>query len=304
MPVALLVGLGELIWDLIPAGRSLGGAPSNFAYHSRLLGNRAVIASRVGDDKLGCDASGVLSRVGVEANYLQVDLEHPTGTVGVEIDGHGEPHFTVNLDSAWDYLALSSQWGELAREAHVICFGTLGQRNPCARETIQSFLRLSRPTALRIFDVNLRHWFFTAELLVSSLEIANIVKFSSDELLTTAKLLSIDGSGEYEICRGLINLYGLDLVVVTRSERGSLLFTSRDVVEHTGYHVEVADTIGCGDAFTAALAHCLVNGLSLGEASETANRMGAWVATQAGATPPATRQKIEEILGSPDALKR
>lgn len=296
MSTALLIGLGELIWDIFPAGKCLGGAPSNFAYHSRLLGNQAVVASRVGNDELGREASRALSRVGVEAGYLQVDFEHPTGTVGVRVDGRGEPLFTVNPNSAWDYLTLSSQWSELARTAQVICFGTLGQRTLCARETIQSFLRLSHPSALRIFDVNLRHQFFNSELLASSLELSNIVKFSSEELLITAKLLGISETGEREISQALLKLYDLDLVAVTRSEKGSLLCTPRCVIEHTGYPVEVVDTVGCGDAFTAALAHCLVHGRALEEASEVANRMGAWVATQVGATPPVSRQKIEEIL--------
>lgn len=298
-----MVGLGELLWDILPSGRSLGGAPSNFAYHASLLGNRGVIASRVGNDELGHDALWELGRMGVEAKYIQIDLEYLTGTVGVMIDGCGEPTFTVNHDSAWDHLIFTQAWRELAHEAHVICFGTLGQRCPRASATIHSFLKLSRPAALRIFDVNLRHRFFSKETLVRSLETANVAKFSSDELLTTAELLGIPNTGEEEISRQLIRLYALDLVALTRSERGSLLFTEHDVIEHNGYHVKVADTIGCGDAFTAALAHCILRGLPLEETSETANRMGAWVATRAGATPVATTETIEEFLSGLEALR-
>lgn len=305
MSTTLMVGLGELIWDLAPSRnlRSLGGAPSNFAYHSSLLGNRAIVASRVGDDDLGRDARRKLGRVGVEVDYLQVDLEHPTGAVEVEVDAWGEPHFTINPDSAWDYMVLSPQFEELARRAQVICFGTLGQRCRPARETIHSFLRLSAPDCLRVFDVNLRHSFFDSEMLVNSMEAVNVAKFNSDELSATASMLNISGTREDEISRKLIGLFGLDLVAVTRSGKGSLLCTACATIEHSGYCVEVVDTIGCGDAFTAALAHCLVRGMSLDETSKTANRMGAWVATCAGATPTATRRTIEEVLSDSEVFK-
>ncbi|HYH86274.1 MAG TPA: carbohydrate kinase [Pyrinomonadaceae bacterium] len=292
-----VVGLGELIWDMFPEGRSMGGAPSNFAYQSRLLGNRSVVASRVGDDELGREALGVLGRAGVEAGYVQVDSKHPTGTVEVEIGERGEPRFTVNPNSAWDYLELSPRLAELARQADAVCFGTLGQRHPRARGTILSFVGLTPPGALRLFDVNLRHSFFSADMLVKSLELASIVKFNSDELSVAAGMLGLHASSEEELSRRLIAQYDLDLVAITRGEKGSLLLTEGRRVEHLGQRVKVADTIGCGDAFAAALAHCLLRGLSLETASEAANRLGAWVATQSGATPRATPQMIEEILG-------
>jgi fructokinase len=291
-----VVGLGELIWDMFPTGRSMGGAPSNFAYQARLLGNRAVIASRVGDDALGREASQAMNRAGVVADYVQVDFEHPTGTVGVEVDESGEPHFTVNADSAWDYLELSPRWAELAQKADAVAFGTLGQRHPCARATILSFLRLTSPRALRLFDVNLRHSFFTTEMLVESLTLASVVKFNSEELSAAARMLGIHARGEEGLSRRLIELYGLDLVALTRGDKGSLLVTEDQTVEHPGRAVQVVDTIGCGDAFAAALAHCMLRGLPLEAASEAANRLGAWVATRAGGTPETTPETIEGIL--------
>jgi fructokinase len=291
-----IVGLGELIWDMLPNGRSMGGAPSNFAYQSRLLGDRSVVASRVGDDELGREALEVLRRTGVEAGYVQVDFQHPTGTVGVEIDARGEPRFTVNPNSAWDYLEMSPRLAELARQADAVCFGTLGQRHPRSMATILSFVGLMRPGSLRLFDVNLRHSFFSADMLVRSLELASVVKFNSDELSLAARMLGLHASGEEELSMYLIKRYGLDLVAITRGEKGSLLFTKARGVEHAGYSVKVADTIGCGDAFAAALAHCLLRGLSLEAASEAANRLGAWVATQSGATPEAAPRIIEGIL--------
>lgn len=292
-----VVGLGELIWDLLPGGRTLGGAPSNFAHHARLLGNRAVVASRVGGDELGREALGRLARAGVVADYVQNDPEHPTGTVAVEIGAGGEARFTVNPDSAWDYIELTPQWAALAEEADAVCFGTLGQRHPRARATILGFLALTRPRSLRLFDVNLRHSFFTAEMLAASLRLASVVKFNSDELSAAAGMLGLRAAREEELSRRLIESYGLDLVAITRGAKGSLLVSWGEAVEHHGYDVRVADTIGCGDAFAAALAHCLLGGLSLEEAGEAANRMGAWVATRAGATPEAAPGTIEELLG-------
>jgi fructokinase len=292
----LFVGLGELIWDLLPAGRRLGGAPSNFAYLARLLGNRSAVASRVGDDALGREARERLATAGVSTDYLQVDPEHPTGTVGVEIDPRGEPHFRVNENSAWDYLEMTAAWGKLAATADVICFGTLGQRNPCAREAFGRFLELTRPEALRLFDVNLRHSFFTPEMLSRSLAAATVVKLNEEELSVASRMLDLPQADQLRQCRRLIRLYGLELVAITRGARGSLLVTDSDASEHGGYSVRVADTIGCGDAFAAALAHCRVRDRSLDETSRAANRTGALVATCSGATPDADAVTVERVV--------
>jgi fructokinase len=293
----LAVGLGELIWDLLPTGRRLGGAPSNFAHHWRLLGGRAAVASRVGDDELGREARARLGRAGLIAEHVQIDAEHPTGTVGVEIGARGEARFRVNPNSAWDYLELSAGWARLASEADVVCFGTLGQRHERARETILGFLLLTRPSALRVFDVNLRHSFFTPAMLADSLALANAVKLNGEELAAAAAMLRLGASGERALCGELIERFGLRLVALTRGRRGSLLVSDGQAVEHEGGAVEVVDTIGCGDAFAAAVAYCHRAGLSLEAAGEVANRMGAWVATREGATPEADGQTMEWIRG-------
>jgi fructokinase len=294
----LFIGLGELIWDLLPTGKRLGGAPTNFAYLARLLGNSAAVASRVGDDDLGSEARERLARVGILTDYLQIDQGHPTGTVGVEIDERGEAHFKVNENSAWDYLELSPTWEKLAASADVICFGTLGQRNSQARETINRFLELSRPEALRLFDVNLRHSFFTKEMLSYSFAAATVVKLNSAELTLAARMLDLHASDEATLCRQLITRYGIELVAITKGAHGSLLVTDSESVEHGGYRVNVADTIGCGDAFAAALAHCRVRDVPLRESSEAANRLGAWIATCAGATPETDPLTVEKMLKS------
>jgi fructokinase len=293
----VVVGLGELIWDLLPDGKQLGGAPTNFAYISRLLGNEAIVASRTGDDELGREALEKLRRMGIETRYLQLDRNHPTGTVRVQIDERGEPRFAVNEGSAWDYLEWTARWEQLAFRADAICFGTLGQRHDQARKTILSFLHSTRTDAVRVFDVNLRHSFFTPEMLSRSLELSTIVKLNSEELSTVAEMLRLNEKEEEALAKSLITLFDIELAVITRGEHGSLLVTRRDALSHPGFRVQVKDTIGAGDAFTAALLHHYLRGASLSVISEAANRMGAWLTTQTGATPEANTKMLENTFG-------
>jgi len=294
----MVVGLGELIWDMLPDGKQLGGAPTNFAYVSNLLGNRVAVASRLGRDALGREARTRLERMGINAGFLQVDEEHPTGTVGVHIGERGEADFAVNENSAWDYLEWTAQWKELAGVADAVCFGTLGQRQPRARETILKFLAATRAESVRVFDVNLRHSFFTPEMLIDSLKLATIVKLSSEELSMVARMLSLDtGVEEEAAARKLIERFNLKLIAVTRGERGSLLVTATESINHRGFRIEVRDTIGAGDAFTATLTHYYLRGASLQQTIVAANRIGAWISTQAGATPEISRSELALILG-------
>lgn len=299
-----VVGLGELTWDLLPEGRRLGGAPTNFAYVASLLGDRGAVASRVGADALGREAVERLARAGLSADYVQVDREHPTGTVGVRIGAGGEAHYTVNQNSAWDHLEWTARWEELARRADAVCFGTLGQREPRARASVLRFLEAMRPTAVRVFDVNLRHSFFGAELLRDSLSRCDVLKLSAEELPRLCELLGAGAAGdEPAAARRLLEAHDLRLVALTRGARGSLLVgRGGERVEHAGFRVRVADTIGAGDAFAAALTHKLLRGASLAEASDAANRTGAWLTTQTGATPevsPAELPRILAGLGAP-----
>ncbi|HEY0171003.1 MAG TPA: carbohydrate kinase [Pyrinomonadaceae bacterium] len=295
-----VVGLGELIWDMLPEGRRLGGAPSNFAYVSRLLGAEAAVASRVGRDALGAEAVERLDRAGLSTRHIQLDEEHPTGTVGCTVGEGGEAHFNVNQNSAWDYLEWTSGWEGLAASAGVVCFGTLGQRHPAARATVLRFLEATPGTALRLFDVNLRHSFFTPDMLARSLGLATVVKLNEEELTTAAAMLNLSvpgASGARETAAALLGRFRLRLVAVTRGARGSLLVSGEGADEHAGFRARVVDTIGCGDAFAAALAHCLRRGAPLALSNEVANRVGAWVATQPGATPEADPATVARLLG-------
>jgi len=296
-----IVGLGEILWDLFPAGRQLGGAPANFAYITSLLGNRGITASRLGQDDLGRAATVRLKELGLDTMFLQKDPQHPTGTVRVEVDPKGQPCFEISQSVAWDFLEWTPQWQEVAAEADAVCFGSLAQRSPQSQSTIRSCLRATRPQCLRVFDVNLRQKFFDAAVLDESMKMASIVKLNHEELPKIMRLLQGDGElreheSQESSARHLLDLYQLRLVCVTRGNEGSLLMTSTERSVHAGFRVKVADTVGAGDAFTAALVCEYLRGASLAQMNEAANHVGAWVASQNGATPAPGPEGIEQSL--------
>lgn len=287
------MGLGEVLWDLLPSGRQLGGAPTNFAYISTLLGDRGEIASRVGNDNLGNVAIQRLTALGVDSSYVQRDASHPTGTVKVQVNRRGQPRFTIREHVAWDFLRWTENWKQLARRADAVCFGTLAQRSGDSRKTIAQFLRSTR--AIRVFDVNLRQGFFSDDVLHQSIPMATIVKMNDDELPVVLKLLGRKSRNAELAAKQLLE-FGPKLICVTRGHRGSLLFTRRALAEHPGFRVRVRDTIGAGDAFTAALVHAYLRGASLEKMNDAANRMGSWVASQAGGTPMIGKKELRRSL--------
>jgi fructokinase len=289
-----IVGLGEVLWDLLPGGKQLGGAPCNFAYITSLLGNHGIVASRLGEDSLGQLARTRLRSLGVETTWLQNDSEHPTGTVDVQLDTGGQPTFRITQPVAWDYLDWTPQWQALAKQADAVCFGTLAQRSPVSRTTIRDFLRSLRPDAVRVFDANLRQRFFSAEILDESLRCCDVLKLNGQELPRVIRLLGMPHVND-ESSRDLKARYGLKLVCVTRGAEGSLLIGDGVTHQYPGVHVVVKDTVGAGDAFTAGLIHCYLRKTSLAVVNEVANSVGAWVATQAGGTPVPDGLKLTEL---------
>lgn len=291
-----IVGLGEILWDLFPAGKQLGGAPANFAYCASLLGDRGVAASRVGEDALGNEAVQRLARLGLETSCIQADEIHATATVSVRVDGKGEPAYEIANSVAWDFLGWESALQSLAQEADAVCFGTLAQRAPRSRETIRTFLAAVRPGTTRVFDVNLRQSFYSEDVLAKSMELTDILKLNQEELPRVAEILGLNPNlSERSCARQFIECFGLRLVCVTRGDRGSLLVSAGDLHEHSGFKIQVVDTVGAGDAFTAALVYHLLRGSSLASMNEAANRMGAWVASHAGATPGADHQELVQV---------
>ena len=289
----IVVGLGELLWDLLPSGKQLGGAPANFAYISSLFGVRGVVASSVGADALGDGAVKTLGTLGLEDAFVQRDSSHPTGTVGIEIDDHGQPTFTIFEDVAWDHIEWTPDWEKLAAQADAVCFGSLAQRSPDSRSTILRFLKSTRNDALRIFDVNLRQNYFSRGVLIESLTLADVVKLNDAELPVVLSTCGLPVRNELENARVLRQEFDLDLVCVTRGMHGSLLLSESESDAHPGYKVTVSDAIGAGDAFTATLAHLYAQEASLPFINTVANRVGSWVASLPGAMPRISREEFQ-----------
>jgi fructokinase len=296
MNLPIVVGLGEILWDLLPSGRQLGGAPANFAYSSHLLGNRGIVASRIGRDQLGEEIRATLERAGLSHQFLQSDDSQPTGTVRVQLDSSGQPKFEISQPVAWDYLEWTEDWKELANSADAVCFGSLAQRCPKARKTIFDFLSAARAETLRICDVNLRQKFYSAEIIRESFRLGNAVKLNHEEVPQVKHLLEMSDGSDLLFCRSLIRQFELRWVCVTRGANGSLLCSPGETHEHTGYRVKVKDTIGSGDAFTAGLVCEYLRRRPLAQMNETANRMGAWVASHSGAMPPEPASGLESAL--------
>ena len=293
---ALMVGLGEVLWDILPTGRALGGAPANFAYMTNVLGDQGIVASSVGNDELGREACQHLQELGLNTSYLQRDDLHETGIANVTIDGTGQPNFTIKESVAWDFLEWTAGWEELSARADVICFGSLAQRSLTSADTIDRFLQDAHPKTIRIFDVNLRQSFYNTDVLRKSFEYADIIKLNEHELIQVSSLFELGtGTAEFLAWR-LLRDFDLKLVCITRADRGSLLVSRDQTVEHAGFQVTVADAVGAGDAFTACLAHHYLRGNPLQQISEAANRFASWVATQRGATPPITPDQLQKIL--------
>jgi fructokinase len=286
----IIVGLGELLWDMLPQGPQLGGAPSNYAVMAARLGNNGTIATRIGTDPLGRQAMTYLKATPVDAGYIQEDFSRVTGTVTIALD-KGEPRYTIHEPVAWDFLEFTPHWLALAERADAVCFGTLAQRSPASRRTIESFLHETRPECLRIFDVNLRPPFFSSEIVERSLELATIFKLNADEMPQVLSLLDFpDEAGTtpdflLSGARQIIDQFPVKLVAITLGAQGSLLVTRNEVDRHPGYPVKQVDAVGAGDAFAAALTHYYLRGASLSQLNAAGNRWGAWVAAHAGAMP-------------------
>lgn len=284
-PRPFCIGLGEVLWDLLPGGRQLGGAPANFAYHAHALGAESLLVSRVGNDRAGRDILARLAELGLRLDGVSIDLAAPTGTVSVAVDDLGQPAFTIHTDVAWDCLEAGDLVLREAARADAICFGSLGQRSPAARSAIQTVLGASRPQALRIFDVNLRQHFWSRDVIVESLQLANVLKLNEHELPILAGPLGLQGSEEDQL-RQLAKTYQLRAVALTQGARGSLLLVGKTLVTRPAPAVEVVDTVGAGDSYTAALALGLLAGRAPMAIVEWAHRVAGYVCTQPGATPP------------------
>ena len=254
MKRSTIISLGEVLWDLFPDGERFGGAPANFACHAAIQGADVTMFSAVGDDKNGHDAMGILSAYGIDVSLMQVIPDAPTGTVGVALDNNGKPTFTIHQGSAWDRLVWNDAMASRITTADAVSFGTLGQRGAVSRATIRRAVEAAATKRIPcILDINLRPPFFDAEMIRDSVQLASILKLSDDELVEVCSACSISETSRSNVMlQGLLEFGNLDIVVLTRGKDGAMLITPDDTVTQNGISANVIDTVGAGDAFTAA----------------------------------------------------
>lgn len=277
----IVVGIGEILWDMLPTGKALGGATANFAYHASRLGAEGWAVSAIGNDALGKEIMDIVSQKNL--NTMIETTDKPTGTVQVVLDSAGVPSYNIMEDVAWDNLPFTDEMKSLAERADAICFGSLAQRMN-SKDSILRFLQAAGPDTLIIFDINLRQQYFSKEVIETSLQMADILKINDEEIMTVAGMFGVSGSCA-EVCRYLIGKYGLELVILTKGASGSEIVTSTEIIPQEAGKVTVVDTVGAGDAFTAAFTVAYLRGKSLKDAQKLASDTAAYVCSQKGAMP-------------------
>ena len=278
-----IVGLGEALWDVLPEGKKLGGAPANFAYHAAQFGLDTIAISALGEDKLAEETIEALNEHNL--NYLMPRVPYPTGTVQVTLTGDGIPTYDIKENVAWDNIPLTDEMLEIAKNARAVCFGSLAQRNVVSRENIHKFLDATPKDCVKIFDINLRQQFYTKEVIKESLKRCNILKINDEELVLIGRMFGYPGLDIENKCWLILGKYNLDMLVLTCGTNGSYVFTPGQMSFQETPKVEVADTVGAGDSFTGSFVGSILNGKPVPEAHKTAVQVSAFVCTQNGAMP-------------------
>lgn len=281
----IVVGMGEALWDVLPEGKKIGGAPANFAYHVSQFGLPSCVVSAVGDDALGKEIVENFTSKGL--NQLIAEVPYPTGTVQVEIDQAGVPQYEIKENVAWDNIPYTAHLKSLAERTKAVCFGSLAQRNVVSRNTISRFLDAmpQQEGSLVVFDVNLRQGFYNKEILCNSMKRCNILKINDEELVTVSRMFGYPGIDLQDKCWILLGKYNLKMLILTCGINGSYVFTPGNVSFQPTPKVEVADTVGAGDSFTAAFIASILKGKSVTEAHSLAVQTSAYVCTKKGAMP-------------------
>lgn len=281
----IVVGMGEALWDVLPEGKKIGGAPANFAYHVSQFGLESCVVSAVGDDKLGKEILDTFEAR--RLNYLIETVPYPTGTVQVELDAEGVPMYDIKEGVAWDNIIFNEELEDLAKKTRSVCFGSLAQRSVVSRDTINRFLDTmpDGPGQCKIFDVNLRQGFYTREILCESMKRCNILKINDEELVTVSRMFGYPGIDLQDKCWILLAKYNLKMLILTCGVNGSYVFTPGEISFVETPRVEVADTVGAGDSFTATFVAAILKGKPVPEAHRLAVKVSAFVCTQNGAMP-------------------
>ncbi|MDD6889644.1 MAG: carbohydrate kinase [Bacteroidales bacterium] len=281
----IVVGMGEALWDVLPEGKKIGGAPANFAYHVSQFGLPSCVVSAIGADSLGEEIIDNFNAKGL--NQLIEQVPYPTGTVQVQIDQAGIPQYEIKENVAWDNIPYTARLEQLAERTRAVCFGSLAQRNVVSRNTINRFLDAmpQDQDTLVVFDVNLRQGFYNKEILCNSMQRCNILKINDEELITVSRMFGYPGIDLQDKCWILLGKYNLKMLILTCGINGSYVFTPGNVSFQATPRVEVADTVGAGDSFTAAFISGILKGKTVAEAHASAVMTSAYVCTQKGAMP-------------------
>ena len=278
-----IVGLGEALWDVLPEGKKLGGAPANFAYHAAQFGLDTMAISALGEDALAEETIEALKEHNL--NYLMPRVPYPTGTVQVTLTGNGIPIYDIKEDVAWDNIPFTAEMEEIAKNARAVCFGSLAQRNVVSRENIQRFLDATPDDCVKIFDINLRQNFYTKEIIQESMRRCNILKINDEELVLIGRMFGYPGLDIENKCWLILGKYDLDMLVLTCGTNGSYVFTPGQMSFQETPKVEVADTVGAGDSFTGSFCAAILSGMPVTDAHRRAVEVSAYVCTQNGAMP-------------------
>lgn len=279
----LVVGLGEVLWDMLPEGRKIGGAPVNFAYHAGQFGIDTMAVSAIGNDKLGEDTIAEMN--GKHLNHIFPSVPYPTGSVQVSLDEKGVPAYDIKENVAWDNIPFTNEIESVARNCQAVCFGSLAQRNAVSRNTIRKFIESTPSGCIRIFDINLRQNFYTSNVIRDSLEHCNILKINDEEIMLVSRMFNYDSSNIENVCRTIMEDFSLEMVILTCGTKGSYIFTKGGVSFMPTPKVNVADTVGAGDSFTGSFCAAILRGLPVAEAHKKAVEVSAYVCTQNGAMP-------------------
>lgn len=280
----MIIGLGEILWDMLPGGKVLGGAPANFAYHCSQLGAESSVISAIGKDDPGCEILEKVEELSLPTEHLYIEDQFPTSTVTVSLDAKGHPEYTIHENVAWDHIPTEHKALDLVSRADAICFGSLAQRSAISRQSIHAYLDQSSDDCLRVFDINLRQNYYSRDLLEKSLGKADVLKLNDDELIVIRELFSMEGD-ENELLQSLLLNFNLKLVALTRGADGSTLYNGSERSDYQSDPVHAVDTVGAGDSFTAAMVMSYLQGASLNDMNRRASELAAFVCTRNGATP-------------------
>lgn len=291
MDKKVVVGIGELLWDLLPTGKQLGGAPCNFAFHASQAGCESLVISAVANDEAGNEIKSTMHSLGLSTKYIQSNSQ-ATGTVSVSLADNGQPNYTIHENVAWDNIIWENSLNDLAKRSDAVCFGSLAQRDHLSESTIQEFLKNLPEKCLKVFDINLRQQFYSAEIIEKSLQQANVLKLNEDELPVVAALFSLTGNVESQL-KSLLHKFDLKYIAYTKGGEGSILLSANEMSYLESPKVKVVDTVGAGDSFTAILIAGLLHDLPLNIIHKKANEVAAFVCESKGATPIIDKKVIQ-----------